>query len=81
MKAGVLMTGSQRPIFRTQAVQSYIEHHEEAVLPRLICPRTFLYLWISLGLLLVAGCLVARLVRERLRTPPTAGHQVRTGGG
>jgi hypothetical protein len=81
MKTGGFMTGSQRPIFRTQAVQSYIQNHEEAVLPRLICTRTFLYLWILLGLLLVAGCFVAGLVQGRLLTPPPTGHQVRRGGG
>ena len=74
------MTGSQRPIFRTEAVRRYIQNHEEAVLPQLICPRTFLYLWILLGLLLVGGCFVTGLVHARLLSAPTTVHQVRAGG-
>ena len=45
-------------IFRTDAVRRYIEGQQRAVLPRLVCPRTFLYLWILLGLLLLAGGLM-----------------------
>jgi hypothetical protein len=75
------MTVSHRSIFRAEAVRRYIQNHEEAVLPRLICPRTFLYLWILLGLLLAAGGFVTGLVRGRLLAPPTAGHQLRTGRG
>ena len=73
------MTGSQRAIFRAEAVQRYIQKHEEAVLPRLICPRTFLYLWILLGLLLVAGFFVTRKVYGRLVTGPSAGYKIQSG--
>ncbi len=74
------MTVSHRSIFRAEAVQRYIQNHEEAVLPRLICPRTFLYLWILLGLLLVAGCFAIGLARGRLPMPTAAGHRPQTAG-
>ena len=48
-----------RPIFRADAVQRYIQSHQKSILPRFVCPRTFLYLWILLGLLLLAGSLAA----------------------
>ena len=48
-----------RRIFRTGAVRRYIQNHQKTVVPRLICPRTFLCLWILLGLLCLAGTLAA----------------------
>jgi hypothetical protein len=69
---------AQRAIFRTEAVRRYIHNQQEAVLPRFLCPRSFLYLWIFLGLLFVAGGFVTWLARDLLRTPPPTGHQVRT---
>ncbi len=50
----------KRAIFRAEAVQRYIENREKAVLPRFVTPRTFLCLWLLLGLL-VAGGVVAWL--------------------
>lgn len=38
-------------IFRDDAVRRYIESREKSVLPRLLSPQTFLYLWSLLGLL------------------------------
>jgi hypothetical protein len=70
MNTGGFMTGSRRSIFRTEAVRRYIQNQREAVLPRFVCPSTFLYLWILLGLLLVAGCCVTWLARGLLLTPP-----------
>lgn len=49
---------NNRPIFRADAVRRYIEGQQRAVLPRFVCPRTFLYLWILLALLLLAGGLM-----------------------
>jgi hypothetical protein len=46
---------SKRTIFRTEAVQRYIENRERAVLPRFVTPRTFLCLWLLLGLLVASG--------------------------
>lgn len=42
-------------IFRPAAVRRYVQSREESVFPRLISPRTFIYLWILLGLLVASG--------------------------
>ena len=42
-------------IFRVDAVRRYVQQQQKAVLPRFLCPRTFVYLWILLVLLLMAG--------------------------
>jgi hypothetical protein len=47
----------RRSIFRDQAIKSYIERREKDMLPHLVAPPVFLYLWILFGLLLVAGLL------------------------
>jgi hypothetical protein len=49
------MTRPQRSIFRADAVRRYIEGREEAILPRFVSPRTFLFLWFLLGLFLASG--------------------------
>jgi hypothetical protein len=54
------------PIFRADAVRRYIEGQQRAVLPRFVCPRTFLYLWILLGLLLLTGGFVTWFARGSL---------------
>ena len=46
-----------RSIFRDQAIKSYIERREKDILPHLVAPPVFLFLWILLGLLLTAGLL------------------------
>ena len=51
------MTKAARSIFRDEAIKSYIERREKDVLPYLVAPPIFLFLWILLGLLLVAGLL------------------------
>lgn len=38
-------------IFRDEAVRRYVESREKSVLPRIVSPQTFLYLWSLLGLL------------------------------
>jgi hypothetical protein len=73
-----MMTGPQRAIFRTEAVRRYMNNQQETVLPRFLCPRSFLYLWIFLGLLLLAGGFITWLERGLLRTPPPMGHEIRT---
>lgn len=45
------MKDSRRSIFRNDAVRRYVESREKSVLPRLVSPRTFIYLWFLLGLL------------------------------
>lgn len=45
------MKNSRRSIFRDDAVRRYVESREQTVLPRLVSPRTFIYLWFLLGLL------------------------------
>lgn len=42
---------TKRSIFRDEAVRRYIESREKSVLPRIVSPQTFLYLWSLLGLL------------------------------
>jgi hypothetical protein len=49
------MTKAVRSIFRDEAIKNYIERREKAVLPQLVAPPVFLFLWILLGLLLTAG--------------------------
>lgn len=41
----------KRSIFRTEAVRRYVESRDKSVLPRLVSPPTFFYLWSLLGLL------------------------------
>jgi hypothetical protein len=49
------MMETRRPIFRDEAIKSYIERREKDVLPQLVTPPVFLFIWILLGLLLAAG--------------------------
>lgn len=51
------MTKAPRSIFRDQAIKSYIGRREKDVLPQLVAPPSFLFLWILLGLLMTAGLL------------------------
>lgn len=46
-----------RSIFRDQAIKGYIERRDKDVLPYLVAPPVFVFLWILLGLLLTAGLL------------------------
>jgi hypothetical protein len=57
-----VLKGASRSIFRPEAIQRYIEGKEKAVLPRLVAPAIFAYLWV-LMLLLLAGAFVAWLTR------------------
>jgi hypothetical protein len=50
---------SGRPsIFRPEALRRYGESREHSVLPRLVCPRSFRYLWLLLAILLAVGFVV-----------------------
>jgi hypothetical protein len=51
------MTKAERSIFRDEAIKSYMGRREKDVLPHLVAPPVFLFLWILLGLLLIAGLL------------------------
>jgi hypothetical protein len=46
-----------RSIYRDKAIQSYIKRREKDILPHLVAPPVFLFLWVLLGLLLTAGIL------------------------
>ncbi|HEY0735250.1 MAG TPA: hypothetical protein VGD69_10125 [Herpetosiphonaceae bacterium] len=45
------MNQPSRPVFRAEAVRRYMDRQEQAVLPRLIAPRTWLWLWLLAALL------------------------------
>jgi hypothetical protein len=55
-------------IFRADAIRRYVQQQQKAVLPRFLCPRTFVYLWILLVLLLVAGVVITWLFHGSLFT-------------
>ena len=42
-------------IFRSQALERYMNRHEKTIFPKLIAPRTFVYLWLIVGLLSIGG--------------------------
>jgi len=49
------MPEPSRTIFRNNAVQAYLQGRQETVLPRFVSPRTFLFLWALLALLVAGG--------------------------
>ena len=53
------MRVTERSIFRSEALQHYIQNQEKVVLPRLASPRVFVYLWIVALVLLVVGAIIA----------------------
>jgi hypothetical protein len=61
-----MIPGAHRSIFRTEAILRYAQNQSKAVLPRFVCPRTFLCLWILLGLLFLAGSYVTWVGRGLL---------------
>ena len=50
---------AERSIFRSEALQHYIQNQEKVVLPRLVSPRSFAYLWVLAGLSMLAGLTIA----------------------
>ena len=49
----------ERSIFRSEARQGYRQNQEKVVLPRLVSPQVFVYLWILALLLMAAGAMIA----------------------
>jgi hypothetical protein len=49
------MKDIKRSIFHESAVRHYVESKEKSVLPRLVSPQIFAYLWFLLGLLTVSS--------------------------
>ena len=57
----------QYSIYRPKALQHYLQEGQQTILPPLVRPRTFLFLWLLLGVLLVGGSL-AWLAQIPVRT-------------
>jgi hypothetical protein len=53
------MPTSGRSIFRAEAHKHYIQNQEKVVLPRLVSPQVFVYLWILALLVMAAGSIIA----------------------
>lgn len=51
------MTQRRRPIFREHALQQYIQRQENDVLPQIVSPPIFLFCWLLVILVIVAGVL------------------------
>src|SRR5947207_6423043 len=51
------MSPTKRSIFRERAIHHYAQSREKDVLPRLVSPPVFLFLWMVLSLCLVLGWL------------------------
>ena len=49
------MRNESRSIFRVEALQLYTESKERSVMPRFTSPRSMLFLWIVMGLLMASG--------------------------
>ena len=49
------MMNQRTAIFRSEALRRYMSRHEKTVFPKLIAPRTFLYLWLIVGLLFLGA--------------------------
>src|SRR5690349_1887439 len=49
------MQHNQRMIFRQKAWKAYVDKQEQAVLPRFVTPRVFVFCWLLFALLLSAG--------------------------
>jgi hypothetical protein len=52
------MKNQTRPIFREEVVKRYFQSGDESVFPKIIAPKTFVCLWIFIGLFLI-GLLIA----------------------
>src|SRR5438034_3069399 len=49
------MLNEKTAIFRSEAVKRYMTRHEKTIFPKLVAPRTFIYLWVIVGFLVIAG--------------------------
>jgi hypothetical protein len=45
----------KRSIFRARALQKYIRGREKSILPRIVAPPVFVFCWLLLALLILAG--------------------------
>jgi hypothetical protein len=54
------MKDTDRLIFRSEALRRYTQERERSVLPRIVSPSIFIYLWILFGLLMTGGVIVWR---------------------
>jgi thiol:disulfide interchange protein len=54
-----LRSGTERSIFRAEALKRYAQNQERAVFPRLVSPHSFRLLWLAAVFFLVAGLLIA----------------------
>lgn len=57
---------SSRVVFRSDAVERYLRGHDESTVPRTALPRTLVYLWLALLLLLIAGSVIAIALESKL---------------
>ncbi len=49
------MVKQRTAIYRSEALRRYMTRHEKQVFPKLIAPRTFLFLWVIVVLLFIGG--------------------------
>jgi hypothetical protein len=54
-KATVDLPSTERSIFRAEALQRYAQNQEKVVLPNLVSPRAFVFLWLLAGFIMMAG--------------------------
>jgi hypothetical protein len=47
----------KRPLFREHALQHYMNRRENDILPRIVSPPVFLFIWLLFGLVIVCGFL------------------------
>lgn len=52
------MPNTGRSVFRAEALQRFVQNQEKVVLPNLVSPRAFLFLWILAALIMVAGLIL-----------------------
>jgi hypothetical protein len=50
---------TERSVFRAEALQRFVHNQEKVVLPNLVSPRAFLFLWILATLIMLAGVILA----------------------
>lgn len=53
-----MLSKSLEEIFRASALQYRLQKHEKDVLPHLVSPPFFVFLWVLLGLLLIVMALL-----------------------
>lgn len=56
------MSTPMRSLFRADAIRHYVENKEKVILPRLVSPTLFFYLWLLIGVLCASGLAVLLLI-------------------